>query len=102
MLNDPNDVEKDLKAALENGEHLSRSLLLNNVIERLQSDDIPVYEELSADNVVETIEAMVEGDIVLDDAATHHFFRDQLAAHRDRVIKMESIVAGMIGRVAAE
>lgn len=39
--------------------------------------------------VVELLEAMVEGDVVIDDGATHQWFRNKLDEYRDACIEMD-------------
>lgn len=49
-----------------------------------------VIEGVNEHNVVEMVEAMVEGDEVLDDAATHRWFRNILDTYRTACAKLNS------------
>jgi hypothetical protein len=47
-------------------------------------------DSINDDHVITLLEAMVEGDVVIDDAATHQWFRNKLSEYRDLEIKMDA------------
>jgi hypothetical protein len=62
-----------------------------NAIEYMkQSDDELSSSFCNADNVVEMLEDMVEGDLVIDNGATHQWFKKKLDDYRDFEIKIDT------------
>jgi hypothetical protein len=49
-----------------------------------------MIENINEHTVVEILEQMVEGDEVIDDAATHQWFRNALDKYRDNCIKFDA------------
>jgi hypothetical protein len=73
--------------------HLARLLTASEFRDKIEADGFePAFvAAINADNVEEILAEMVEGDEVLDDAATHKAFQDLLDKHREALGNMEKI-----------
>ena len=82
------------KHTAEVAKFLARELLAEQVRNKIEADlgedDDPNY--VVGDNVVEILEELVEGDVVLDDAAEHRWFLNKLTQHRDLEMKLDGMI----------
>jgi len=70
--------------------------LADDVREKLRAAGVraEAIESINEDNVVEFLEEVVEGDAVIDDAATHERLRKALSNYRDTYINLPIPAAG--------
>lgn len=83
----------------EVGEHARENLkpvLIRDAFPEI-SADLPkdatiqdLWSHIPEDEIIEVIEHMVEGDLVLDDAATHQWFKKKLDDYRDFCIRIDA------------
>jgi hypothetical protein len=82
----------------ELAKHIAAEKLAADVREKLTADSalcdlrfsIEMIEAIDEHVVVEVLEYLVEGDDVIDDAATHQWFRKALDKHRDLCIEFDA------------
>ena len=93
----------------ELAKHIAAEKLAADVREKLAADNalhdvrasIEMIEAIDEHVVVEFLEHLVEGDDVIDDAATHQWFRKALDKHRDLCIEFDAFAEEIGDFVAA-
>jgi reverse gyrase len=78
--------------AVEVADMLMRRYVASEVREKLVADNMAdIAAKVDEHNVIENLEALVEGDEVIDDAATHKWFRDKLDWFREGTGRVKTI-----------
>jgi hypothetical protein len=77
----------------EISKRIAREMLASEMREKMLANGIASASELQMaindETIVEILEQLVEGDVVIDDAATHQWFRGKLAAYHDFQIQVD-------------